>query len=168
MPRCRRRSNENALRVPRPCGPPGSRILAIRRLELVLLLDLNLRSLICHPPPLPAPCHESHDVRCRCIRNSSGRVLALAALRLAVDRALEDSNCLLSDVRAVCLGLAGISSAAEGNDIADEIRQRFPTGIPIAVYNDAVTALAAGTSGKLLGCSIIVGTGEGLSRRRTC
>ncbi len=95
-------------------------------------------------------------------------MLALAALRLAVDRALEDSKCLLSDVRAVCLGLAGISSAAEGNDVANEVRHKFPAGIPIAVYNDAVTALAAGTGGKLLGCSIIVGTGVGLYRRQIC
>ena len=92
-------------------------------------------------------------------RNSSGRVLALASLRLAVDRALEDSKRLLSDVSAVCLGLAGISSQSDCDNVVDEIQHRFPAGIPIAVYNDAVTALAAGTGGKLLGCSIIVGTG---------
>lgn len=95
-------------------------------------------------------------------RNSSGRVLALASLRLAIDRALESSRCLAADVKAVCLGLAGISSAAEGNEVAEELQAQFPAAVPITVYNDAVTALAAGTGGKLLGCSVIVGTGSKL------
>ena len=87
-------------------------------------------------------------------------MLALASLRLAIDHALQASSCLASDVRAICLGLAGISCAAEGDEVATELQVKFPAGIPITVYNDAVTALAAGTGGKLLGCTIIVGTGE--------
>lgn len=86
-------------------------------------------------------------------------MLALASLRLAIDHALQASCCLATDVRAICLGLAGISCAAEGDEVATEIQAKFPAGIPITVYNDAVTALAAGTGGKLLGCAIIVGTG---------
>ena len=87
-------------------------------------------------------------------------MLALASLRLAIDRALEASRCLPADVRAICLGLAGISCAAEGDEVVTEIQARFPVGMPITVHNDAVTALAAGTGGKLQGCAIIVGTGN--------
>ena len=86
-------------------------------------------------------------------------MLALASLRLAIDRAVESAQRLVADVRAICLGLAGISSAAEGEEVVGELQHKFPAGVLITVYNDAVTALAAGTGGKLLGCSIIVGTG---------
>lgn len=60
----------------------------------------------------------------------------------------------------MCLGLAGVDTPSDIELVTARVRPWFPEGAIVLVYNDAVTALAAGTAGSLYGCVVIAGTGE--------
>lgn len=85
-------------------------------------------------------------------------------LRTVVDDALLAVNCNSSQVVAVCLGLAGVDTPRDVELVTARVRPWFPEGTTVLVYNDAVTALAAGTAGSLYGCVVIAGTGDTIHR----
>jgi len=75
-------------------------------------------------------------------------------------------------VTAICLGMSGVDSEEDMNivkewilQILTEHRTTFQTDQPLLefpplfVFNDATTALASGTGGRLHGCVVICGTG---------
>ncbi|MCS7220563.1 MAG: BadF/BadG/BcrA/BcrD ATPase family protein [Anaerolineae bacterium] len=94
------------------------------------------------------PSSNHHDV---------GTEAAAAALRQAIKGALSEAGAGFNDVVGICLCLAGADRPADQERMAGLVRAIYP--FPrVAVYNDAVGALAAGT-GRLLGVVVIAGTG---------
>jgi len=89
--------------------------------------------------------------------NNVGAEAAAAALRQAIEQALTEASADFSDVAGICFCLAGVDRPADRELIAGLVNAIYP--FPrVAIYNDAVGALAAGT-GRLLGVVVIAGTG---------
>lgn len=89
--------------------------------------------------------------------NDVGAEAAVAALRQAIEQALSEAGAGFADVESICLCLAGVDRPADRERMAGLVRAIYP--FPrIAIFHDAVGALAAGT-GQLLGVVVIAGTG---------
>ncbi len=93
-------------------------------------------------------------------RNSCGWVAAEVALRSAIAEALLAAGIEITSVKAVCLGMAGADTPEDIEFLTAKLRPLLPFSTRILLCNDAVTALAAGTGGRLHGCVVIAGTGE--------
>jgi N-acetylglucosamine kinase-like BadF-type ATPase len=89
--------------------------------------------------------------------NDVGAAAAAAALRQAIEQALSEAGADFTDVVGICLCLAGVDRSADRELVTGLVRAIYPFPC-IAIYNDAVGALAAGT-GRLLGVAVIAGTG---------
>ncbi|MEZ4710438.1 MAG: BadF/BadG/BcrA/BcrD ATPase family protein [Caldilineaceae bacterium] len=91
-------------------------------------------------------------------RNSVGDATAQANVAAAIDDALAAAGAVKANVAAVCLGMSGVGRPADRALVAGWIDAILP-GIPAAIYNDAIIALASGTRGRLFGIVIVSGTG---------
>ncbi len=89
--------------------------------------------------------------------NDVGAEAAAAALRQAIEQALSEAGAGFADVAGICLCLAGVDRPADRELMAGLVRAIYPSP-RIAIYHDAVGALAAGV-GRLLGVVVIAGTG---------
>ena len=91
-------------------------------------------------------------------RNSVGDATAQANVAAAIADALADAHATKAHVAAVCLGMSGVGRPADRALVAGWMDAILP-GVPAAIYNDAIIALASGTRGRLFGIVIVSGTG---------
>ncbi|MEZ4664626.1 MAG: BadF/BadG/BcrA/BcrD ATPase family protein [Caldilineaceae bacterium] len=91
-------------------------------------------------------------------RNSVGDATAAANVAAAIDDALAAAGAAKADVAALCLGMSGVGRPADRALVAGWMDVILP-GVPTAIYNDAIIALASGTRGRLFGIVIVSGTG---------
>ncbi|MBA3943334.1 MAG: BadF/BadG/BcrA/BcrD type ATPase [Herpetosiphonaceae bacterium] len=87
-----------------------------------------------------------------------GAEQAWQALEAALQAALADAQILRQEVRAVCLGLAGVDRPAD-LALVHEWASRQWAGLPVMIVNDAQLVLAAGTPAGC-GVALISGTGS--------
>lgn len=85
---------------------------------------------------------------------SEGKDAALRAVASVVEPLLEGAN-----VRAVCLGSAGIGRAGGHTAAEEDLRAVLPAGVAVAVCTDAVAALGV-ASGERPAMVVIAGTGS--------
>ncbi len=87
-----------------------------------------------------------------------GLAAAQAAIDQAIEVALANAGLPEAQVRAVCLGLAGVGRADDLAVFDDWVRRRLP-GAAFRVANDAELVLAAGSAAGW-GLAVIAGTGS--------
>ncbi|MBD2846343.1 N-acetylglucosamine kinase [Paenibacillus sp. IB182496] len=76
-----------------------------------------------------------------------------------LEEGLRGSGVSLREVRGIALGLAGGDRSEDKARVRDLLRDRLPAQARVSLYNDAQTALAAGTHGRR-GVVLIAGTGS--------
>lgn len=90
--------------------------------------------------------------------NSVGREKARENLQRVIESALIEAGRSAVHVGAVCIGAAGVDRPGDRKRMTEWLQEIVP-GAAVAVYNDAVAALASGTEGEIYGLVIISGTG---------
>ena len=91
-------------------------------------------------------------------RNSVGPEQAYGQLQRVIVQALEAAGRDTADVDAVCLGMSGVDRPEDLALMEAWMAELLP-GVPAIIHNDAVIALASGSSGALFGVVLISGTG---------
>lgn len=99
-----------------------------------------------------------------CNRNSVGQEAALSNLVTAIDDSLAAAHRSWTDIQTICAGISGIDTQDDLGEHQQLLRTAFnrrllPPQAPIHLCNDAVAALAAGTSGSPTGIVLVAGTG---------
>ncbi len=87
-----------------------------------------------------------------------GAEQAWQALEAALHVALADAQVAMGDVRALCLGLAGVDRPADLQLFQQWANRQWPE-VPVLIVNDAQLVLAAGTPAGW-GVALIAGTGS--------
>nr|GLL30075.1 N-acetyl-D-glucosamine kinase-like [Ipomoea trifida] len=135
--------------------------------DVILGVDGGATSTVCvclpllRLPDLPDPLPILGRALAGCSNhNSVGEHAAREALEKVMQEALSNAGMKQSHVRAVCLGLSGVSHPKDQENILNWLRNIFPSDVKLYVRNDAIAALASGTMGKLSGCVLIAGTGS--------
>jgi N-acetylglucosamine kinase-like BadF-type ATPase len=90
--------------------------------------------------------------------NSVGIDTAHAHLNEAIIGALDLAGCRIENVKAICIGASGVDRPLDRERMTGWLRTLFPAAA-LAIHNDAVIALASGTSGEVYGVVLISGTG---------
>lgn len=88
-----------------------------------------------------------------------GFAAASSAITDAAREALRSAGCEASEVRAVCLGAAGVDRPDDRALWTEWARQAFPDA-KARIVNDALIVLAAATAGDCCGLAVIAGTGS--------
>ena len=89
---------------------------------------------------------------------TEGSDRAIALLDRAISNALAEAGAVEADIASVCVGLAGISRAAERTPVTRWVAGRFP-GAGVRLLTDVELVLAAGTPATS-GLAIVSGTGS--------
>lgn len=135
--------------------------------EVILGLDGGTTSTVCicmpiipfdHPLPDPLPVLSRAVAGCS-NHNSVGETAARETLEQVMADALSKAGSNRSAVQAVCLAVSGVNHPTDQQRILNWLRNIFPVHVRLYVQNDALAALASGTTGKLHGCVLIAGTG---------
>ncbi|MCB0115529.1 MAG: hypothetical protein KDD84_15630 [Caldilineaceae bacterium] len=90
--------------------------------------------------------------------NSVGAETAHTHLGEAVDRALASAGITRTEITSVCIGASGVDRPPDRARMTAWLTEMFPAA-RLAIHNDAVIALAAGTGGDVYGVVLISGTG---------
>ena len=82
---------------------------------------------------------------------------ARAEVSRAISECLAQCGRSAQDVGGLCVGTAGLDAPEDVALLQQSLKQELPTELDIAVYSDAVIALASGTGGMLHGCVLVAG-----------
>eukprot|EP01018_Ginkgo_biloba_P000519 Gb_14511 [translate_table: standard] len=91
--------------------------------------------------------------------NSIGEIATRETLEQVMAEALMEFSSNRYVVQVVCLTVSSVNHVTDQHRILKWLRDIFRGNVKLFVHNDVVTALASGTTRKLYGCLLIVGTG---------
>ncbi|GLJ40877.1 hypothetical protein SUGI_0845630 [Cryptomeria japonica] len=142
--------------------------LGAQNTKVLLGLDGGTTSTVCVCTPVPSRNEQVPDplpLLARAIggcsnHNSVGETEARQEMEEVMAEALKMAGCGRLAVRAVCVAVSGVNHMSDQHRMTQWLREIFPGEVQLYVHNDAVAALASGTSGKLHGCVLIAGTGS--------